>query len=171
MEKTLRVIDELEKEGIIESYALGGATALLFYAEPTLTYDVDVFVFLPGDKGGKHLIDLGPLYKALEGKGYRAKREHVMIEGVPVQFIPVYNELVEEALRKALTKKYGAVKTKVIGIEYLLAIMMNTNRPRDRERIAKLLDEGVSFDWRTLKQILKRYSLLTRWEKEVEKGE
>ena len=33
--------------GVVTDYAIGGATAVLFYAEPTRTYDVDVFVTLP----------------------------------------------------------------------------------------------------------------------------
>jgi hypothetical protein len=32
---------------VVVDYAIGGATAVLFYAEPTRTYDVDVFVTLP----------------------------------------------------------------------------------------------------------------------------
>ena len=56
MKKTLEVINGLEKEGTIKGYAIGGATALLFYAEPALTFDVDIFVFLPGDTGGSKAI-------------------------------------------------------------------------------------------------------------------
>ncbi len=35
-----------QHEGIVTQYAVGGATAVLFYAEPTRTYDLDVFVTL-----------------------------------------------------------------------------------------------------------------------------
>lgn len=168
MEKTLQVINELEKEGVIERYALGGATALLFYAEPALTFDVDVFILLPGEKDSKQLINLGPIYKALETKGYPAEKEHVLIEGVPVQFIPVYNPLVEEAVREASTKDYQGIKTRVMKIEYLLAIMIDTNRPRDRERIAKLLGE-IKYDKPLLEEILNRHSLRKRWEEQVER--
>ena len=50
MKKTLQVINQLEKEKIIDGYAMGEATALLFYTEPALTFDIDVFVFLPKTK-------------------------------------------------------------------------------------------------------------------------
>ncbi len=167
MKKTLKVINDLEKNGIVESYALGGATALLFYAEPTLTFDIDIFVFLPESKDSK-LINLSPLYKALKARGYSPQKEHVMIEGVPVQFIPVYNPLVEEAVRKAKIKDYQGVQTKVLTIEYLLAIMIDTNRPKDRERIKNLLGE-VKFNKKYLDEILNCHSLRTKWEKEIEK--
>ncbi|MBI2092238.1 MAG: hypothetical protein HYT75_04505 [Deltaproteobacteria bacterium] len=101
MKKTLQVINALERDGIIQGYAMGGATALLFYTEPALTFDVDIFVFLPSAKKTSALLDIAPLYKHLESKGYRAEKEHVMIEGIPVQFLPVYNSLIEEAVKYA----------------------------------------------------------------------
>ncbi|MFH0800136.1 MAG: hypothetical protein V2A66_08160 [Pseudomonadota bacterium] len=168
MKKTIQVINNLEEEGIIDNYAMGGATALLFYAEPSLTFDVDIFVFLPGDKGAKDLVDLSSLYAFLEAKGYHAEKEHVIIEGVPVQFIPVYNALVEESVKNALVKEYEGVKIKVLKIEHLIAIMVDTNRPKDRERVGKILEEA-SFDRNTLESILRRHSLLERWEKLIEK--
>ena len=167
MKKTLKVINELEKAGVIECYAIGGATALLFYAEPALTFDVDVFVLLHGQKDSDRLIDLGPLYKTLAGKGYATEKEHVMIEGIPVQFIPAYNALVEEAVGKAAEKEYEGITTKVLEIEYLLAIMIDTNRPRDRERIKKLLGE-VAWDKKQLEEILDRYALRKRWKEKIE---
>jgi len=164
MKKTIQIINDLEDEGIIDGYALGGATALLFYAEPALTFDVDIFIFLPGDEDGKGFVDLSPLYEALATKGYSAEKEHVVIEGIPVQFIPVYNVLVREAVNQAATKEYEDVKIKVLRIEHLLAIMIDTDRPKDRERIGKLLDE-VTFDRECLESILDRHSLRKKWEK------
>jgi len=42
-----RVLHRLRENGMITDYAIGRATAVLFYAEPTRTYDLDVFVTLP----------------------------------------------------------------------------------------------------------------------------
>lgn len=168
MKRTLQIINMLQKDGIITAYAIGGATALLFYAEPALTFDLDIFIFLPCAKKPKTLINIGPLYKHLDSMGYRTEREHVMIEGIPVQFLPAYNPLIEEAVKHASTKRYEKIEVKVLTIEYLLAIMIDTNRPKDRERIRKVLDEVV-FDKKILKSILKRHFLKTKWEKFVEK--
>ncbi len=41
-----RELNALKTQYIVVGYALGGATAVLFYAEPTRTYDLDVFVCL-----------------------------------------------------------------------------------------------------------------------------
>lgn len=168
MKKALRVINDLEKEGVIQGYAMGGATALLFYAEPALTFDVDIFVFLPDGGGLNNLVDLGPLYQVLASKGYRAQKEHVLIEGVPVQFIPVYNSLVGEAVKQAATQTYEEVPVKVMTVEHLLAIMLDTNRPKDRERVRQLI-ETVDFDKDRLESVLKRHALQKRWEAYLEK--
>lgn len=168
MKKALQVVNDLEKNGVIEGYAMGGASALLFYAEPALTFDVDIFIFLPGDKGSKGLVNLGSLYKALEFRGYYPEKEHVLIAGIPVQFIPVYNELVKEAVEKAIVKEYEGVKIKVMKIEYLLAIMVGTNRPKDRERINNLLD-NIQYDAHMLDEILGRNSLQKKWQVLIEK--
>ena len=161
MEKTLKVLNELEKRGIIERYAIGGGIATLFYTEPILTYDMDVFVFLPASKS--KLVLLSPIYDYLKEKGYREDKEHVILEGVPVQFIPAYNPLVEEAVSKAKEIKYKRIKTRILQAEYLLAIMLQTDRPKDRARVTLMLEE-VKIDQRKLAVIMKRHGLSERWQ-------
>ncbi|MBI2344205.1 MAG: hypothetical protein HYV02_07745 [Deltaproteobacteria bacterium] len=39
MKTTFIIFNTLVKRGTLQAYALGGATALLFYAEPATTYD------------------------------------------------------------------------------------------------------------------------------------
>ena len=47
MEGTLKVLNDLEREGIISRYAIGGAMGATFYVEPLLTFDLDIFLILP----------------------------------------------------------------------------------------------------------------------------
>ena len=158
MDKTLKVINELKNRKIIQDFSIGGGIAVLYYVEPLLTYDLDIF-FIPVEEG----IDvLAPIYKYLKEKGYKTQKEYLMIEGVPVQFIPVYNELVREAVLDTAEVKYGKINTKVLGLEYLVAIMLQTNRPKDRERLVKIFEE-VKVDLRFLKKILKKFNLLDRY--------
>ena len=161
MKKTLRVLNELEKKGIIQRYAMGGAVASLFYMEPVLTYDLDVFVFLHSPKG--KLLSLAPIYECLRGKGYTAVREHVVIEGVPVQFIPAYNALVEEAVKEAKTVRYQGIRVRVLLPEHLVAIMLQTFRPKDRSRIPQFLEEA-KLNRARLSGILGRHGLKERWD-------
>jgi hypothetical protein len=41
-----RELNSLKTTGVVRDDAIGGATAVLFYAEPARTYDVDVFLLL-----------------------------------------------------------------------------------------------------------------------------
>lgn len=161
LENTLKVLNELEKKGLIERYAMGGGIAVLFYAEPVLTYDLDIFCLLPEKE---EVITLSPIYEYLQKKDYRTHKEHIIIEGIPVQFIPAYNELVEEAIEEAIEEKFGRVRTRVVSVEHLLAIMLQTNRRKDRERISLLLDEA-EIDMAYLKDILKRHRLQRNWDR------
>ena len=87
-----------------------------------------------------------------------------MVEGVPVQFIPAYNELVEEAVKEAKDVRYEDEPTRVTRAEHLIAIMLDTGRPKDRERIAMMLDEA-DIDMRLLEEIVERYGLQEKWRK------
>ena len=160
MEKTLKVLNEIEKKGVIEKYAIGGGIAIIFYMEPVLTYDMDVFVFLPQAQSG--LVMISPIYEHLREKGYKVHQEHIIIEGVPVQFIPAYNDLIEEAVKEAKEIEYKRTKTRVIRAEHLLAIMLQTNRPKDRTRMTQLLDE-VEIDMNYFTEILGRHGLRKKW--------
>lgn len=160
VEKTLKVVNELERKRIIEKYAIGGGIATIFYMEPVLTYDLDIFVFLPQTQRG--LVTVSPIYKYLRGKGYKAHQEHIVIEGVPVQFIPAYNDLVEEAVREAREIRFKGTKTRVLRAEHLLAIMLQTNRPKDRARMTQQLEE-TKIDMNYLTEILGLHGLRRNW--------
>ena len=158
MEKTLRLIKELKEKKIITDYSIGGGIAALYYVEPLLTYDLDIF-FIPIEDS----IDvLTPIYGYLKEKGFKAKKEHILIEGVPVQFIPVYNDLVEEAVQYSVEVRYGRIKTRVLGVEYLIAVMLQTYRPKDKERLVKVF-EDAKIDIELLKKILKKHGLYDRY--------
>lgn len=162
MEETLKVLNELEKKGLIERYVIGGGIAVLFYAEPILTYDLDVFCLLPEETAG--FITLSTIYEYLQKKGYRVDAEHILIEGIPVQFIPPYNELVKEAIEQAIEIKYERVKTRVIRAEHLLAIMLQTYRPKDRVRMLSLLSQAqTKIDMPYIEDILERHGLQKKW--------
>jgi len=142
----------------LKDFSIGGGIAALYYIEPLLTYDLDIF-FIPIKDG----IDvLAPIYQYLKEKGFKAKKEHVWIEGVPVQFIPVYNELVKEAVQHSGEVKYGRIKTRVLGLEYLIAVMLQTFRPKDRERLVKIFEEA-KIELKLLKKILRKYGLYDKY--------
>lgn len=159
MEKTLKVLNTLEHDGVIEKYAIGGAMGATFYIEPVLTFDLDIFVVLP-QKGA--LLTRAPLYEALRMKGYKAEGECVNIEGVPVQFLPAYNALLEEALAEAQTISYEKTPARVLRIEHLVAICLQTDRAKDRDRVRLFLEEA-RLDMEYFSGVLNRHGLEAVW--------
>jgi hypothetical protein len=157
MKETLKVINELKKKGLIIDYAIGGGIAALFYIEPFLTYDLDIFIILSEMPDKKNLILLSPVFNYLKSKGYHWKGEHIIIEGVPVQFIPV-DELEKEAVENGIQIKFEGVDTKVISAEYLIAILLRAGRKKDMEKIERLLEQ-VDIDRNKLGKILNKFGL------------
>jgi hypothetical protein len=163
MEKTLRVINEIARQGIIKAYAIGGGIAATYYIEPILTYDLDIF-FIAATEG----IDiLAPIYAYAKKAGYKTKDEMILIKGIPVQFIPAYNDLIRAAVENAVSLKYRAVEARVVSAEYLIAISLQTGRPKDRERIVRLLDEAA-INHTALARILDNFGLTDKF-KEYER--
>ncbi len=160
MKRTVQILNELEQKGVFVRYAIGEAMAATFYAEPVLTFDLDVFVLLAPSPGG--LITLTPIYEDLRVRGYREERECVAIEGVPVQFLPAYNPLLEEALREARDIMYEEAPTRVLRAEHLVAICVQTGREKDRERV-RLLHAQAKLDDELLLRVIQRYNLTEKW--------
>jgi len=161
VKRTLQVLNELEKQVVFSRYAIGGAMAATFYTEPFLTFDLDVFVVMPQTTGG--LLTLAPLYDALRARGYSEQEDEcIMIEGVPVQFLPTYNALLEEALNDAQEIMYEDVPARVLRSEHLLAICLQTGRSKDRERV-RILREQAKLDQNFLADVLRRYQLEDKW--------
>ncbi|MBN1127407.1 MAG: hypothetical protein JXA71_00370 [Chitinispirillaceae bacterium] len=161
MEKALRVIASAQSEGLFSSYAIGGGIAALFYIEPVATFDLDVFIIPPETTGP--ITSLSPIYSWMEKRGYQPLNEQISIEGIAVQFIPVYNNLVKDGVLNAIDKKYGNADARVLRPEYLVAIMLQTFRPKDKDRIVKFLEQ-TNLDGILLDTLLQKYNLLQVFE-------
>jgi hypothetical protein len=156
----IEVFDQLKSERIITDFAIGGAMASVFYTEPFLTYDVDVFIALPLQP--KLLVDLSPVYKRLRETGHAPIGEHVHIGDTPVQILIPAGDLEVEALRDALVQSYENLAVKVFRPEHLLAIYLKVNRPKDRLKCQMLLDSGV-LDMKLVEAIVTRHGLVEQW--------
>ncbi len=162
MKNTIKALEELKKKKIIEDYAIGGGIATVFYTEPFVTDDLDIFVIAKRDES-KKMIDLTPIFKYFTNKGYAWKGEHIEVEGFPVHIFSV-NELEEEAVKNAKVTKYEGVNTKVLTPEYLVAILLRAGRSKDKEKILKLFEQ-TKINKKKLKDIFKRYKLIEKYNK------
>ena len=156
LKKTLEELNKLVETGIIEKYAIGGGIAHFYYIEPSVTYDLDIMIRLK--PVSNNLAPLSEIYAWAEINNYEIKEEHVIIENIPVQFLPEYNSLIEEAVEFAEEILIFDTKTFIIKPEYLMAIMLQTNRSKDRERLLLFLEQ-TNFDHSTFKEILGKFNL------------
>ena len=171
IKQTLDVINAMEYDGIIRRYAIAGAVAAYNYIEPTVTDDLDLLVSFSERASipQSGLMTLGPVFSYLRAKGYEEHRkEGLVIEGWPVQFLPVASDLDTEALAQArpitieLGKAEGSVRTRVLRPEHLVAISLRVGRPKDLLRIAQFLTEEA-VDLPALCEILQRHNLNESW--------
>ena len=168
MKETLEVLNSLKDKALVDNYAIGGGIATIFYTEPIFTYDLDVFVIVESRSAGG-VISLTSIYDYLTSKGYTWKGEHIAIEDLPVQFIPVESGIEKEAVDNAKEVTYAGVKTKILSAEYLIAIAIKVGRRKDFDKIGRLLEQA-KIDKKALEAILKKHRLLDkfkRWEKEL----
>jgi hypothetical protein len=156
-------MNQMETDGVIDRYAIGGAVGATFYLEPVATLDVDVFVaFQP--EPGQLLADPKPIFDYLASRGWSMKGEYVMIAAWPVQFLPPTGPLVEEALAEAVERDVDGVRARAFTAEHLAAIALQTGRAKDKARLLQFIEEGA-LDAARFQEIVRRHDLVDAWAK------
>lgn len=106
IELIIKELNQMVRDEIVDSYAVGGAVAANIYVESATTEDVDVFVIFKPGSGV--IIDPTPVLSYFKEKGYLEKDDRIMIGGWPVQFLPPPGSLEEEAMQNAVTWRMRA---------------------------------------------------------------
>lgn len=163
IETALQVMENLVAEGVLESYAIGGAVAATYFLEPISTQDIDVFVRLRNEPG-KSILDPSPIFGFLAKRGYGKEGEYALIEGWPVQFLAPPGALGDEALDQAKTVEADGVSIRIIGAEHLAAIALATSRAKDKTRLLMFL-EHPGFGRPKFEAIVDRHGLHESWSK------
>jgi hypothetical protein len=156
---TLELINQMQADGVIGKYAIGGAVGATFYLEPAATVDLDIFVTLPGAGG---LLTLTPICAYLKARGGVEQDEYIVLDGWPVQFLPPSNDLELEAVENSVPIVLQTVKTWVMSAEYLVAIALRTGRAKDYNRVLQFIEQDA-VDKSRLQNILERHGLAAKW--------
>lgn len=148
MKQTLDVLNRMEAEGVIDRYCVAGAFAAFYYLEPSLTEDLVILVSFEDMKAQSGLVTLQPVINYLRELGYSDfRKEGIVIEGWPVQFLPVADALDMEALASAqevvVSVGGGDVPTRFLRPEHIVANALRTGRPKDRIRVVQFLEAGA----------------------------
>ncbi len=161
--EVIHTINQMQADGVIERYAIGGAVGATFYLEPVATLDVEIFVAFRQELGAL-LISPQPIFDYLAALGCHMAGEYVMISGWPVQFLPPTGALVEEALAEAIIFQVGETPARVFTAEHLAAIALQVGRAKDKARLLQFIEAGV-LDADRFQAIVARHHLSEAWQR------
>jgi len=163
IQEVITAINQMQADGIIGHYAIGGAVGATFYLEPVATLDVDIFVTFRSDPGSL-LLSPAPIFDYLKARGGIVEGEYIVIGGWPVQFLPSTGPLVEEALAQAVETVVDGTPARVFTAEHLAAIALETGRGKDKARLLQFVEAGA-LDAARFQSILACHGLVAAWQK------
>lgn len=161
MKEVARLLNAMKDSSVIADYALFGAAAQMRYTEPVATLDADVLVRVSSTDP---LNPLAAIYQFCADKGYQPEGEAVRVGTWPVQFIPIFNPLTEEALEQAETADFEGVPFRVVRADHLAVIALSVGRAKDWTRIMALLESG-SVSREEIARLAARHGLADAWQR------
>ena len=159
MKVVVALLNEMKRADVIRDYAVFGAVAQMRYTEPVATLDADVLVFL---KDATAIDVLGPIYRFCRERGYLPRGEAIFVGDWPVQFIPTFSPLTEEAAREAEMGEIEGLPVRVVSARHLAAIALSVGRAKDHARILALL-ESEAVPREEIETLAARHGLKTQW--------
>jgi len=170
LEKVFKVLNEMIQEGIIEDYLIAGSIGAMYYLPPNLFLTKDLDVRIPVNTEENQLITFSEIWHYLTvERGYPIDGQHIIIEGVPVEFFPIEKGLEQEAYNNSELVSFYNTWVKISKPEYIIANYVQTNRKQDREKI-RLLLQHYTIDMVLLEQILVRFDLDTKFRHNLDRG-
>lgn len=163
LREVIEVLNQMQTDGVIDRYAIGGAVGATFYLEPVATLDVDVFVAFHSEPGHL-LVSPQPILDYLKARGGTIEGEYIVVGGWPVQFLPPTGPLAEEALAQAVETDVEGTTARVFTAEHLAAVALQTGRAKDKTRLLQFIESGA-LDAARFESILGRHGLAEEWQK------
>ena len=74
IQEVLLMLNQMQADGVIDRYAIGGAVAATFYLEPVDTLDVDVFITFKSEPGSL-IVSPSPIFDYLKKFGCKMEGE------------------------------------------------------------------------------------------------
>ena len=159
MREVAKLLNDMVSHGVISAYAVFVAVAQMRYTEAVSTMDADVLVSV---NAGDRIDMLSSIYSFCLERGYKPEGEAIQVGDWPVQFIPAYDALTEEAMREAEAADMEGVPLNVVSASHLAVIALKTGRAKDHLRILALIESGaVNPDH--IKQVATRHQLDAKW--------
>ena len=130
----------MQAAGVIENYALFGAMVQMRYTEAGYPR-----CGRPHRGGIARAMDvLAGVYEFCARRGFAAEGDAIRVGAWPVQFVPAFSPLTEEAMKHADTADFEGVPLRVVRADYLATIALSVGRAKDYARILALLESSAS---------------------------
>jgi hypothetical protein len=159
MKEVAELLNAMRDAGVISEYALFGAVAHMRYTEPVATLVADVLVAVPSPQS---LELLKPIYEFCAARGHRPEGEAIRVGAWPVQYVPVFSPLTQEALQEAETADFEGIPLRVVRAGHLAAIALSVGRAKDFARLLGLLESG-SVSRQQVARLASRHGLADAW--------
>lgn len=134
-------------------HAFGGALALAYYAEPRATIDIDLNVFIPGERFadvGEQLCRIGAATSSDDRETAElVKRDgqaRVMWDATPIDLFFAYDPFHHAAARAVRHVPFGDATIPILGPEHLIVCKVIFNRAKDWVDLDAMLECGTSID-------------------------
>ncbi len=141
MKELAQLLNEMQAAGVIEDYALFGAMAQMRYTEAVATLDADVLIAVASPE---RMDVLAGVYDFCARRGFAPEGDAIRVGAWPVQFVPAFSPLTEEALKHADTADFEGVPFRVVRADYLATIALSVGRAKDYARILALLESSAA---------------------------
>lgn len=161
IKEAISVINQMQADGIIGRYAIGGAIGATFYLEPVATVDLDIFIAVE-PQPGQFMISLQPVFDYLKAKNAVPEGEYILVAGWPIQFLVPDSPLAEEALSEAVQSEVDGEPAWVFRPEYLAAIALQLGRAKDKNRLLEFIEQKA-LDSELFLQIVHEHHLADKW--------
>jgi hypothetical protein len=161
MRELAQLLNDMQVAGVIQNYALFGAMAQMRYTEPVATLDADVLIAVAAPE---RIDVLAEVYEFCTRRGFRSEGESIQIGAWPVQFVPVFSPLTQEAMEQADTADFEGIPLRVVRADYLAVIALSVGRAKDYARILALL-ESDSATREQIARLAARHGLSEAWDR------
>jgi len=161
MRELAQLLNDMQVAGVIQNYALFGAMAQMRYTEPVATLDADVLFAVAAPE---RMDVLAEVYEFCTRRGFRSEGESIQIGAWPVQFVPVFSPLTQEAMEQADIADFEGIPLRVVRADYLAVIALSVGRAKDYARILALL-ESDSVTREQIARLAGQHGLSEAWDR------
>ena len=158
IKEVITTMNQMQADGVIERYAIGGAVGATFYLEPVATLDVDIFVAFRSEPGSLLSPHPSSIISKRGGVRWRANTSSWRAGRCNSCRQDPWGR---RRCSRLWSNDVEGTPARVLTAEHLAAIALQTGRAKDKARLLQFIESGA-LDTPGLKTSLSGTASLTR---------